>query len=262
MPSAISACSWPGRPAGVPGEDPQVPVRPGDDLDRRVQVQQARRCRTAAASPAAPRPAAATLARQIAPFGETGPPWNSSCGLDTVLTQSGSTASSGVWEISFKITPSAPSSSQSRTSTTVWLKTPSASSTLATSTSPGVGSRSAIGRAAVRRGHARRPTARDDQASSQQAADDDARSSRPARRAGRRTGRGRTRAGSSSLTTAWARRSSHATSTRTRGRRPRPGGAARTASSDQDHRQRRSPPRASTLSAPGNQAASGGAVGR
>ena len=81
----------------------------------------------------------ATLARQIAPFGETGPPWNSSWGLETVLTQSGSTEASGVCETSFKITPRAPSVSQSKISTTVWLKTPSASRTLATSRSPARG---------------------------------------------------------------------------------------------------------------------------
>ena len=129
--SSRRRCAGPGRPrrrsrSGCPG----AAVRPR---------------RTAAASRAAPRPPSATLARQIAPLGETGPPWKSSCGRDTALTQSGSTASSRVWEISFKITPSAPSSSLSRTSTTVRLKTPSASRTLATSRSPGSGSRSAIG---------------------------------------------------------------------------------------------------------------------
>ena len=54
-------------------------------------------------------------------------------------TQSGSTDSSVVCEISFKITPSAPSSSLSSTSTTVWSKTPSVSRALATSRSPGSG---------------------------------------------------------------------------------------------------------------------------
>ena len=91
MPSAISASSWPGGPAGVPGEDAQVVVRALDDLDRACRGAAARRRRTAAASPAAPPPAPGTLARQMAPFGETGPPWKSSLGSDTTDTQSGST---------------------------------------------------------------------------------------------------------------------------------------------------------------------------
>src|SRR5215213_2318740 len=83
-----------------------------------------------------------TLARQMAPFGDTGPPWNNSLGSETASTQSGNTASSGSWEISLTITPRAPSASKSKISTTLWLKTPSASSTLATRRSPATGLRS------------------------------------------------------------------------------------------------------------------------
>ena len=80
-------------------------------------------------------------ARQIAPFGDTGPLWKSSRGSDTVPTQSGSTRIQ--WRLGDLIQdhPRRAVSSASKTSTTVWLKTPSASMMLATSRSPATGSR-------------------------------------------------------------------------------------------------------------------------
>ena len=136
----------PRRPAGVAGEDPQVGVRAaGDDLDRGVEVQQPDPVEQRGASRVAPRPASPRWPGRSPRSATPARRGTAAAALTTTDTQSGSTDSSVVWEISFKITPSAPSSSLSSTSTTVWSNTPSVSSALATSRSPGSGSATLTG---------------------------------------------------------------------------------------------------------------------
>ena len=234
-----------GRPAGVAGEDPQVPVRPGDDLDRGVEVQQPDGVEQRSPARAAPPPGWPRWPGRWPRWARPARRGTAAAARRPRSTQSGSTASSGVWEISLRMTPSAPSASAVEHQHHGRVEHPVGQQHAGHQQVPGRGSRSA------HRGRSGGRDRRSERRTSQPTPTRATPTSRPAHRAGHRCDP--VEEVLDELADHGVRHEDAVTTTDRAAERPSGPGPQGHRSKISSHRQRRSRPACSTLSACGNQ---------